>query len=34
VGLALRAVRAWWLTGGCVADAEACRARLAEIIAG
>ena len=29
VGQALRAVRAWWLEGGCVADAEACRAELA-----
>jgi poly(A) polymerase len=29
VGEALRAVRAWWLAGGCIADAEACRAELA-----
>jgi poly(A) polymerase len=29
VGHALRAVRAWWLAGGCIADAEACRAELA-----
>lgn len=29
VGQALRAVRAWWLDGGCVADANACRAELA-----
>lgn len=29
VGEALRAVRAWWLAGGCVADAGACRAELA-----
>jgi poly(A) polymerase/tRNA nucleotidyltransferase (CCA-adding enzyme) len=29
VGVALRAVRAWWLAGGCVADAAACRAQLA-----
>lgn len=29
VGRALRAVRAWWLAGGCTADAEACRAELA-----
>ncbi len=34
VGVALRAVQTWWLAGGCIADAEACRARLAEIIAG
>jgi len=25
VGEVLRAVRAWWLAGGCVADADACR---------
>lgn len=29
VGQALRAVRAWWLAGGCIADAAACRAELA-----
>ncbi len=29
VGLALRRVRAWWRDGGCVADREACLARLA-----
>lgn len=29
VGRALRTVRAWWLAGGCVADATACRAELA-----
>jgi poly(A) polymerase/tRNA nucleotidyltransferase (CCA-adding enzyme) len=29
VGALLRAVRAWWLEGGCVADAAACRAELA-----
>lgn len=29
VGRALKAVRAWWLAGGCIADAEACRAELA-----
>lgn len=28
VGLALNAVRAWWLAGGCIADAAACRAEL------
>ena len=28
VGAALAAVRAWWLAGGCAADAEACRAEL------
>lgn len=31
VGRALRAVRAWWLEGGCAADAEACRAELARL---
>jgi hypothetical protein len=25
VGALLRSVRTWWLAGGCVADAEACR---------
>jgi poly(A) polymerase/tRNA nucleotidyltransferase (CCA-adding enzyme) len=29
VGALLRAVRAWWLAGGCDADADACRAELA-----
>jgi poly(A) polymerase/tRNA nucleotidyltransferase (CCA-adding enzyme) len=29
VGEALRALRAWWLAGGCTADADACRAELA-----
>jgi len=29
IGALLRAVRAWWLDGGCTADAEACRAELA-----
>ena len=29
VGALLREVRAWWLHGGCVADASACRAELA-----
>jgi poly(A) polymerase len=28
VGEVLRAVRAWWKAGGCVADAGACRARV------
>jgi poly(A) polymerase len=28
VGSALAAVRAWWLAGGCTADAAACRAEL------
>ena len=34
VGEAMRQVRAWWLAGGCVADAAACRARLAQLVAG
>ena len=34
VGLLLRAVRAWWLDGGCVADAAACRAELARRVRG
>jgi poly(A) polymerase/tRNA nucleotidyltransferase (CCA-adding enzyme) len=29
VGELLRAVRQWWLDGGCVSDAEACRGELA-----
>jgi poly(A) polymerase len=29
VGRLLRAVRTWWMAGGCIADAEACRAELA-----
>ncbi len=29
VGALLRAVRAWWLAGGCVAGPDACRAELA-----
>lgn len=33
VGTLLRAVRAWWLAGGCRADAAACRAELAARIA-
>ncbi len=32
IGAALRAVRDWWLEGGCVADAASCRARLAEAL--
>jgi poly(A) polymerase/tRNA nucleotidyltransferase (CCA-adding enzyme) len=28
VGALVRALRAWWLEGGCVADAEACRVEL------
>ena len=28
VGTTLAAIRAWWMTGGCTADAAACRARL------
>lgn len=31
-GALLRRVRQWWLDGGCVADAEACRAALARAI--
>ncbi|HTW29185.1 MAG TPA: CCA tRNA nucleotidyltransferase [Acetobacteraceae bacterium] len=34
IGLLLRAVRQWWLDGGCVADAAACRAELARRAAG
>ena len=34
VGELLRAVRRWWLAGGCVADAAACRAELARRIGG
>ena len=33
VGALLRQTRAWWLAGGCVADAAACRAELARLIA-
>jgi poly(A) polymerase len=33
LGEALRQVRAWWLAGGCVATAEACRAELARVAA-
>jgi len=32
VGELLRAVRAWWLEGGCIADADACRARLDSLV--
>jgi poly(A) polymerase len=32
VGEALRRVRAWWMAGGCVADAEACRSQLRHLI--
>ena len=31
LGEALRRVRDWWLAGGCVATAEACRAELARV---
>jgi poly(A) polymerase len=34
VGALLRAVRAWWLAGGCVANATECRAELARRAAG
>ncbi|MFL5331989.1 MAG: CCA tRNA nucleotidyltransferase [Geminicoccaceae bacterium] len=34
VGALLRALRAWWLAGGCVADAAACRAELARLCRG
>ena len=34
VGALLRRVRAWWMTGGCVADADACRAELARLAPG
>jgi hypothetical protein len=34
VGQLLREVRAWWLEGGCRADAEACRAQLARRLRG
>jgi poly(A) polymerase len=33
VGALLRQVRAWWMAGGCVADAVACRAELARLAA-
>jgi poly(A) polymerase/tRNA nucleotidyltransferase (CCA-adding enzyme) len=34
VGQLLRAVRGWWLAGGCEADAPACRAELARRVGG
>jgi poly(A) polymerase/tRNA nucleotidyltransferase (CCA-adding enzyme) len=34
VGALLRAVRAWWLAGGCLADAAACRAELGRRVMG
>jgi poly(A) polymerase/tRNA nucleotidyltransferase (CCA-adding enzyme) len=34
VGALLRQVRDWWLDGGCLADATACRAELARLVAG
>lgn len=34
VGALLRAVREWWMAGGCVADRAACRAELARLVAG
>jgi poly(A) polymerase len=34
VGALLREVRAWWLGGGCMADAAACRAELARLARG
>jgi poly(A) polymerase len=34
VGELLRAVRGWWLRGGCVADPAACRAELARLVRG
>jgi poly(A) polymerase/tRNA nucleotidyltransferase (CCA-adding enzyme) len=32
VGALLRRVRAWWLRGGCIADAAACRAELRRML--
>jgi poly(A) polymerase/tRNA nucleotidyltransferase (CCA-adding enzyme) len=32
VGALLRQVRAWWLAGGCVADAAACRSHLTHLV--
>lgn len=32
VGAALRAVRAWWMAGGCVADAASCRQELRKVL--
>ena len=34
VGALLRQVRAWWLSGGCIADAAACRRELARLARG
>jgi hypothetical protein len=34
MGILLRELRAWWLAGGCRADAAACRAELARRLAG
>lgn len=34
VGVLLAAARDWWMAGGCVADAAACRAELARLAAG
>jgi poly(A) polymerase len=34
VGELLRAVRAWWLAGGCIADAEACRGEMQRQVMG
>ena len=34
VGALLRAVRDWWVAGGCVASRAACRAELARLVAG
>jgi poly(A) polymerase/tRNA nucleotidyltransferase (CCA-adding enzyme) len=33
IGALIRRVRDWWLAGGCVADAEACRAELRRALA-
>ncbi len=32
VGELLRSVRAWWLAGGCVADADACREQVLRLV--
>lgn len=34
VGRVLGAVRAWWMAGGCLADAAGCRAELGRLLAG
>jgi len=34
VGKLLRAVRAWWLDGGCVADVDACRDAMRRLVGG